>query len=84
VTRPADPLRAALAAITSWLEDDRELGRAVAAEAIDRDPVGFLDAVGGMWLIVADVAHEGGVEVPTIVRDVALGVAQAEAEDGHP
>jgi hypothetical protein len=75
-----DPVQQAIAAVTAWVQDESELGRALAAEAVDRDPIAFLDAVGGLWLIVADVARESQVELASIVADVALGVAQAETE----
>ena len=78
---PPDALRDALASVTAWLQDDRALGRAVAADAVDRDPIGYLDAVGGLWLIVSDVASQWSVDVTAIVRDIALGVAQADVDD---
>lgn len=76
-----DVVQQAIAAVTAWIEDEGELARALAAEAIDRDPVAFLDALGGLWLIVGDVARESRLDVSSIVADVALGVAQAEAEE---
>jgi hypothetical protein len=81
--------RAAVAAVTAWLADD-ELGRHIAADALDRDPTGFLDAMAGLWQVVADVIGDAAAElhpsqrlpdVHRIVRDVALGIAQAEVED---
>jgi hypothetical protein len=81
--------RAAVAAVTAWLSGD-EVGRTIAAEAMDRDPIGFLDAMGGLWRVVADVVADAAHElhpsqrlpqVDRIVRDVAMGIAQAEVED---
>jgi hypothetical protein len=77
-----NPVKQAIAAVTAWVQGESELGRALAAEAMDRDPIAFLDAIGGLWLIVADVARESEVELAGIVADVALGVAQAEPEAG--
>lgn len=77
----ADPVAQAIAAVTCWLDDHRDLGRREAAVALDRDPVGFLDAMAGLWLVVGDVAREAQVDVASIVCDIALGVAQAETEE---
>jgi hypothetical protein len=83
-----DAPRAAVAAVTAWLGED-DLGRTIAADAIDRDPTGFLDAMANLWVIVADVIAETGTQehparrlpqVQQIIRDVALGIAQAEVE----
>ncbi len=76
-----DPVRSAIAATTAWLDEEPELGRRIAAQAIDVDPVGFLDALGGLWLLLADVALESQVDLERTVRDVALGVAQADLDD---
>ncbi|MTV25914.1 hypothetical protein FTX61_10910 [Nitriliruptoraceae bacterium ZYF776] len=76
-----DPVGQALAAVTCWLDGDRDLGRRQAAVALERDPIGFLDAVAGLWTVVGDVARESEVDLQLIVRDVALGVAQARTED---
>jgi len=76
-----DVVQQAIAAVTAWIQDESELARVLASEAVDRDPIGFLDALGGLWLIVGDVARESQIELASIVADVALGVAQAEAED---
>ncbi len=82
--RQIDPLQRAIAAVTAWVQDDAELARVIAAEAVDTDPIAFLDALGGLWLIVADVARESEVELAGIVADVAMGVAQAEMEADGP
>lgn len=76
-----DVVHQAIAAVTAWIQDEGELARVLAAEALDRDPIAFLDALGGLWLIVGDVARERQVELSGIVADVALGVAQAESEE---
>lgn len=79
-----DPVQRAIAAVTAWVQDEAELARVIAAEAVDTDPIAFLDALGGLWLIVADVARESEVELAGIVADVAMGVAQAESEVDGP
>lgn len=76
-----DPVRDAIAAMTCWLEDDRDRATRIAATAVDNDVTGFLDAVGGLVVVIADVCTELEVDVGSIVRDVALGVAQADGED---
>jgi hypothetical protein len=76
----ADAVRGALAAVTAWLDDDENLGRALAAEQLDHDPIGFLDALGGLWLVVGDATRERDVDVPAAIREIALGVALAETE----
>ena len=76
-----DVLQQTIATVTAWIQDEGELARVLAAEAMDRDPIAFLDALGGLWLIVGDVARESQIDVSRIVADVALGVAQAEAEE---
>jgi hypothetical protein len=78
---PAGGVVDAIAAVTCWLDDDRDRATRIAAVSIDRDAVGFLDALGGLWVVVSDVCAELEVDVPSVVRDVALGVAQAEQED---
>lgn len=80
MSRPDGAVLDAIAAVTAWLQDDRDLGLALASTAIDDDPIGFLDALAGLWTVVHDVAAEVEVDVARIVRDVALGVAQAEVE----
>jgi len=75
-----DGVRTALAAVTAWLDDDDGLARGLAAEQLDRDPIGFLDALGGLWLIVSDVASELDVDISAVIRDIAFGVALAETE----
>jgi hypothetical protein len=77
----ADPLRDAIAAVTCWLDGDRDRGTRIAAAAIDSDAPAFLDAIGCLRLVVADVCAELEVDVGHVVRDVAIGVAQAEQED---
>ncbi len=72
----------AISAVTCWLDDDRDRATRIAAASVDRDAIGFLAAVGGLWTVVSDVCAELEVDVSSIVRDVALGVAQAEQEDG--
>jgi hypothetical protein len=79
---PDAPLHDVIAAVTCWLGDDLRLGRAIAARAIDRDPVAVIDGFAGLWTIVADVCAEGEIDVRSIVRDVALGVALADVEEG--
>jgi hypothetical protein len=59
---PPTPIHAAVAAMTAWIADEPGLGTAIAAGAIDRDPNGFLDAVAGLLLVVADVAAELGLK----------------------
>ena len=76
------PLRDAIAAVTCWLDDDRHVGTRIAASAVDHDPVAFLDALGGLMMVLNDVCATEQVDLTAIVRDVALGVAQAEAEAG--
>jgi hypothetical protein len=78
-----DVVQQAIAAVTAWIQDEGDLGRVLAAEAVDHDPIAFLDALGGLWLIVGDVARESQVELAAIVADVALGVAQAESGEGR-
>lgn len=68
----ADVVRVALAAVTAWL-DDEDLGRALAADQHDHDPIGFLDALGGLWSVVGDVAQELDVDVAAAIPDIALG-----------
>lgn len=77
-----DPLRAALAAVTCWIAGERARGTTIAATATDRDQVGLLEAFAGLWEVVADVCAEQEVDVGSIVRDVALGVAMADVEEG--
>lgn len=77
---PDAALRDAIAATTCWFADDRDRGVRVAATAIDRDPTAFLEALGGLLTVLHDVCLGDRVDLATIVRDVALGVAQAEAE----
>lgn len=78
---PVDPVAQAIAAVTCWLDDQRDLGSREAVTALDRDPIGFLDAMAGLWLVVGDVARESRIEVGSIVQDIALGVARANTED---
>jgi hypothetical protein len=73
-------VRDAIATVNAWLQDERDLGLALASGAMDDDPIGFLDALAGLWTVVHDVAAEVEVDVTSIVRDIALGVAQAELE----
>jgi hypothetical protein len=80
-TQPDGPLQDVIAAVTCWLGDDLPRGRAIAATAIDRDPMSVIDGLAGLWTIVADVCAEHDVDVQHIVRDVALGIALAEAEE---
>ncbi len=77
---PTDAMRGAVAAVTAWLDDDEQLGRTLAAEQLDHDPIAFLDALGGLWLVVGDVARELDLDVLAVVRDIALGVALADTE----
>jgi hypothetical protein len=81
---PDEPLRDVVAAVTCWLDGDRARGHAFAAAAIDRGPVATLDAIADLWTVVGDVAAELTVDVRAIIRDVALGIALAEVEDGRP
>jgi hypothetical protein len=76
-----DPLRAALAAVTCWIGGERDQGATIAAAAIDRDPLGLLDGFAGLWEVVADVCAEQDLDVSSIVRDVAIGVAMADVEE---
>jgi hypothetical protein len=76
-----DPLRAAIASVTCWVGDEREHGTAIAARAIDGDVVAVLDGWAGLWEVVTDVCAELEVDVRAIVRDIALGVALADAEE---
>jgi hypothetical protein len=76
-----DPLRAAIASVTCWVGDDRDRGTAIAAHALDRDVLGVLEGWAGLWEVVTDVCAELDVDVRAIVRDVALGVALADAEE---
>jgi hypothetical protein len=75
-----DPLRAAIASVTCWIGDARDRGTAIAAHAIDGDVIAVLEGWAGLWEVVADVCAEREVDVRSIVRDVALGVALAETE----
>lgn len=84
---PCDrPLRDAIAAVTWWLDDERDAGTRIAASAVDRDAVAFLDALGGLVTVLHDVCAVDRVDLAAIVRDVALGVAQAgcEADGSRP
>jgi hypothetical protein len=81
-TRPDGPLQDVIAAVTCWLGDDLPRGHAITATAIDRDPVAVIDGLAGLWTIVADVCAEHDVDVRDIVRDVALGIALADVEEG--
>lgn len=77
--------RAAVATLTCWLAGDRATGRAIAAGAVDRDPIAYLDALGELVTVLGDVAAEEGVALERIVADVALGLAQADhGVDPHP
>jgi hypothetical protein len=78
---PPTSIHAAIAAMTAWIADEPALGTEIAAGAVDRDPTGFLGAIAGLVVVVADVAEELEVDVTAILRDVAIGVALAEAED---
>lgn len=77
-----DPLRDAIAAVTCWINDDRRRGTAIAAAAIDRDVIGVIEGLAGLWEVVTDVCGELQVDVRAIVRDIALGAALADDEDG--
>jgi hypothetical protein len=77
---PDRSLRDAIAATTCWFDDDRARGSQVAAAAIDRDPIGFVDSLGALLTVVHDVCREDRVDLTRIVRDIALGVAHAETE----
>ncbi len=70
----------AIAVLTCWTDDDLPTGTRVAAGALDRDPIAFLDALGGLVTVITDVCAEAQVDVRAIVRDVALGVAQAAVD----
>lgn len=80
--RPDAPLQDVIAAVTCWLGDDLPRGRVIVARAIDRDSSAVIDGLAGLWTVVADVCAEQDVDVRSIVRDVALGVALADVEDG--
>jgi hypothetical protein len=78
---PDAPLEDAIAAVTCWIDGDLRRGRAIAAEAVDRDPVAIIDGFAGLWAVVADVCAEQDVDVQRIVCDIALGVASADVEE---
>ena len=79
---PTSAVHDAIAVVTCWLDDDRALATPLAAAAADRDPLAFLEALGGLVTVLGDVCAQDEIDLPAIVRDVAMGVAQAEAE--HP
>jgi hypothetical protein len=65
----------AIAFLTCWFANDRDLALRVGEHAINGHPTEFLDGLGAIVQVLHDVAAEGAVDLSMVLRSVAIGIA---------
>ena len=65
----------AVAFLTCWFADDRDLARRIGSQAVTTHPGEFLESLGGIAQVLHDVAEEERVDLAMILRNIALGAA---------
>jgi hypothetical protein len=74
----------ALAFVTAAVAGDVGQVTAIAEDALATDRDGFVDALATTVAVVADEAELAGADIPTALRDVALGIHLAGLAERPP
>jgi hypothetical protein len=77
---PGDPdpsiqaLHDALAFATAAVAGDRDQLQAIVDDALASDHASFVDALATTVAVIAEESTEAGADIPTLLRDLALGI----------